>query len=929
MNNVKEFPKNYLHKRWLKNVKPSSFGRRRITGASDVVQSKVLELYQIFKSTIDCLVHDLDKLHIYKDKMKELLNQAKIDVPIVPKESSKAVMSAMLSVDKPNNVLIGNPNLSKVKGTGCFSRMKLVSKVTTKELANMRTCSVCGGKEGHNKRTCTNESASKKPKNQKPKGNDGILKKLDRVMANLEFHYVFVGAHVIFRPYRISDHSPSVLAIPTLVQNEDVAKAFISHYEIFLGQPGITHGFDTTNLFGTYLSANEAANMVRYVSNQEIKSVMFSMGNDKSPGLDGFTAAFFKSAWDIVGADVIDAVREFFTNGKLLRELNHTVIARIPKVNAPARVNDYRPISCCNVLLNALAKLLLIVLNIVLIDCGASRCDFKVDIQKAYDTVDWEFLRVALVGFGFHPSMVAWIMECVSTTSFLINISGSIHGYFKGKRGLCQGDPLSPYLFTLIMEVLTLMLHRRAYDLFLFSHGDVNSVMVIKEALEEFKDALGLTPSMPKSTVYFCNVLNHIKLAILYILPFKEGRLPVKYLRVLLVSSRLVFRDCKELIVKVQNRVNDWKNKSLSVAGRLQLIQSVMSSMHIYLASVFILLTRVLLDIEQIMHGFLWCQGSMRKGKAKDSWEVVCLPKKEGGLGESLWVRWIHTYKLKNRSFWDIPYRGNMTWGWRKILQLRPYVREFIWAGFNLSTKVSDLIYDGVWQWPIEWLGKYPQLVHVSVPNLREDAQDLLEWRDTNGSKKIFFVHYGWNSIRPRDNLVLWYDFVWFQNCIPRHAFNMWLIIKKRLKTQELLNRWDMVAGLAPICSLCEMQPDSHEHLFFDCVFSQQVWSHLKRFAMLIRSGSSLVSIMSSLLPVAKRKSSRSTIGKLVVAAAAYFVWQERNKRMLNKQKRTTKEVTDCAILSIRLKLLSCRFKKSKEGVEFIRLWDLPEAILR
>ncbi|GJT31559.1 putative reverse transcriptase domain, reverse transcriptase zinc-binding domain protein [Tanacetum coccineum] len=247
-------------------------------------------------------------------------------------------------------------------------------------------------------------------------------------------------------------------------------------------------------------------------------------------------------------------------------------------------------------------------------------------------------------------------MECVSTTSFSISINGSLHGYFKGKRGLRQSGPLSPYLFTLIMEVLTLMLHRRIHesnnftyhryfskldlinlcfadDLFLFAHGDVNSATVIKEALDEFKDASGLTPSMPKSTAYFCNVLNHTKLAILHVPPFEEGRLPVKYLGVPLVSSRLIFRDCKELIEKVQNRINDWKNKSLSITGRLQLIQSVMGSMHLFWASVFMLPTRVLLDIEQLMRGFLWCQGSLRKGKAKVSWEVFCLPKDEGGLG--------------------------------------------------------------------------------------------------------------------------------------------------------------------------------------------------------------------------------------------------------------------------------------------------------
>ncbi|GKD28036.1 putative reverse transcriptase domain, reverse transcriptase zinc-binding domain protein [Tanacetum coccineum] len=237
-------------------------------------------------------------------------------------------------------------------------------------------------------------------------------------------------------------------------------------------------------------------------------------------------------------------------------------------------------------------------------------------------------------------------MECVSSTSFSLNINGTLHGYFKGKHGLRHGDPLSPYLFTLIMEVFTLMLQRRASesnlftyhrycdklnlinlcfadDLFVFAHGDANSARVTMACLDEFKDVSGL------------------------------GRFPVKYLGVPLISSRLVYSDCKELIEK---------------------------------ASIFILPSRILLDIEQLMKGFLWCQGDMRKGKAKVPWEVVCLLRNERGLGirkldvfnkalmvshiwnllslkESLWVKWIHVYKIKGRSFWSVPFRGNMTWG--------------------------------------------------------------------------------------------------------------------------------------------------------------------------------------------------------------------------------------------------------------------------
>nr|GEY68036.1 hypothetical protein [Tanacetum cinerariifolium] len=107
-----------------------------------------------------------------------------------------------------------------------------------------------------------------------------------------------------------------------------------SLYELLvhdLGQADVANVFNDTNLFNTCLDEQNALNMVRSVSDREVKEALFSMGDDKSPGLDGYTAAFFKEAWTIVGDEVSNAIREFFTNGKLLKELNHTVIALIPK----------------------------------------------------------------------------------------------------------------------------------------------------------------------------------------------------------------------------------------------------------------------------------------------------------------------------------------------------------------------------------------------------------------------------------------------------------------------------------------------------------------------------------------------------------------------------------------------------------------------
>ncbi|GKF86438.1 RNA-directed DNA polymerase, eukaryota, reverse transcriptase zinc-binding domain protein, partial [Tanacetum coccineum] len=166
---------------------------------------------------------------------------------------------------------------------------------------------------------------------------------------------------------------------------------------------------------------------------------------------------------------------------------------------------------------------------------GPAKCAFKIDIEKAYNSVEWEFLANCLKHFGFHETLVKWVMNylpgkpftqkkwvmnCISSTSFTINVNGEHKGFFKGMRGLRQGEPLplSPYLFTLVMEVLNLVLRREinmstsfryhwlckevklmhlcfADDLLLFCNGDSCSVAVMKKALTVFAGISGLVPN--------------------------------------------------------------------------------------------------------------------------------------------------------------------------------------------------------------------------------------------------------------------------------------------------------------------------------------------------------------------------------------------------------------------------------------------------
>lgn len=91
---------------------------------------------------------------------------------------------------------------------------------------------------------------------------------------------------------------------------------------------------------------------------KEVKDALWAIGNKKAPSLDGFTAAFYKASWSIVGRDITRAVAEFFDTGKLLKQVNATALILIPKGDSPRTIKEYRPLACCNVLLKIITKIL-------------------------------------------------------------------------------------------------------------------------------------------------------------------------------------------------------------------------------------------------------------------------------------------------------------------------------------------------------------------------------------------------------------------------------------------------------------------------------------------------------------------------------------------------------------------------------------------
>ncbi|XP_071699661.1 uncharacterized protein [Rutidosis leptorrhynchoides] len=222
----------------------------------------------------------------------------------------------------------------------------------------------------------------------------------------------------------------------------------------------------------------------------------------------------------------------------------------------------------------------------------------------------------------------------------------------------------------------------------------------------------------------------------------------------------------------------------------------------------------------------------------------------------SLWVKWIHEYRLKGMSFWDVPCVAGASVGWRKLLAISERIRArfivkigdgrlaFAWndiwsdngplnqfityrditrAGFTRKEKVHDVCIGGCLVWPNEWVTKYPQLQSMSSPVLN-DRQDQLKCRNYNGDLQDFSVGVLWDSIRVRQPVVSWYNIVWFANCVPRHAFITWLLMCEKLKTQDKLQAWEtrFNSGVSSVCTFCSQVADSHSHLFFECTYASQ-----------------------------------------------------------------------------------------------------------
>ncbi|XP_022003156.1 uncharacterized protein LOC110900579 [Helianthus annuus] len=302
-----------------------------------------------------------------------------------------------------------------------------------------------------------------------------------------------------------------------------------------------------------------------------------------------------------------------------------------------------------------------------------------------------------------------------------------------------------------------------------------------------------------------------------------------------------------------------------------------------------------------------------------------------------------------------------MTWGWRKLLANRSLIRPYIWktigngaetnawsdtwsnvgplrafitprlianAGFSLQSSLAELVsQDGQWIWPTAWFDLFPVLINLVVPNLSDNSRDRLVWKDLEGNNRPFSSWEVWNNVRHHASKVQWGNLVWFKQCIPRHAFHVWLVIQNKLKTQDRLSVWE--AGSETnlnlmCCPLCCNNRDSRDHLFFECSFAMQVWNNVRCLTNMEDVNGSWTDVMAWMTHNSSLQKPDNVVSRLVVAAASYFIWQERNSRLFSRNHRTAMVVSQEIIYTVRMRLISLKFKRSFDNGSLVEKWKIP-----
>ncbi|XP_056691898.1 uncharacterized protein [Spinacia oleracea] len=654
------------------------------------------------------------------------------------------------------------------------------------------------------------------------------------------------------------------------------------------------------------LSDQQIRNLDNDIAEWEIKQAIFQMGGLKAPGPDGIPAVFYQKQWNIVGKEVTEAVLHFFRTGYLLREWNKTLIALIPKISSPEKANQFRPIGLCNVIYKIISKCITNRLKPIMQqivgpfqnafvprrfmgdNCllahevmtyikrkkkGLERfAVLKVDMNKAYDRVRWDFVHWLLDVMNFPPRWRHWIMQCITTTSYSILINNEPSDFFKPQCGLRQGDPISPYIFILVMEVLSRMMlkleatgqikgikfsrnspsisHMFFADDSLFRFkANQKSCKNIRDTIDLFCKISGEAINFDKSSVIFSpNTPSPVKNDLKQVLGTPCTEKLGRYLGCDVEIDGRSVKSFQPLVDKIQKKVISWKHLSLSQAGRLIFINSILAALCSNVLTVFRVPKKIADQINSKFMRFWW------KGSSDDKairihnnpslliaqvFSVVYKKSPvEAGLTADIHHKASWGYRGLCKSVRDAEngfgktvYKGDTdinqsNWLPSKKVQIKDQNN----IERNRISKVKDLFSEDAKNWNANLVWKSfscetaKEILALHIP--QEDRDDQFHWMNSNKESSIVKSVYNFlllgNSGQNFSERERFWGMLWKSDLLPKWKVFIWKIMHRAIAVKARLRKRGM--DVDGVCCLCKSQEENEDHLFRDCPVANHVW---------------------------------------------------------------------------------------------------------
>ncbi|XP_021999705.1 uncharacterized protein LOC110897235 [Helianthus annuus] len=405
---------------------------------------------------------------------------------------------------------------------------------------------------------------------------------------------------------------------------------------------------------------------------------------------------------------------------------------------------------------------------------------FKVDFEKAYDSINWKFLARMLSKMSIPEKWICWIRGCLESGMGSVLVNGSPTKEFKYKRGLRQGDPLAPFLFIIAMEIYLVT---------------------------------GLKVNRQKSKVFGIGVKEDEVVQVANLVNCEAGNLPFTYLGIPIGANMKRAKFWKPIVDKFTAKLSKWKARYLSFAGRMTLAKSVLGSLLSYFLSLFSAPKCIIKKLEKIRRDFLWGKSSSRHNMRWIKWDLLLKSRKDGGMGMggiqefnlAMLSKWWWRIKVNLSQLWAevvaavhrgisasqslIPIKKSVPGVWKDIASVEVTLSKI---GIDIKEK---FVQDGsCWKWGNDPAGSF------TVKQVRIDIEKALHQQADDG------FMYEWNN--------------W---ATSKANYLLWRVMLGKVASKIGLMHRGITLG-DTMCPRCGLYEENTDHIFVNCLLAKCVW---------------------------------------------------------------------------------------------------------